>query len=257
MASEAGAELDAPAPASGYRPGYEIAAERILEYIVEQELPPGTRLPTESALAEIVGMSRTIVREAVKILSALGRLSVQRGRGIYVARPPEAPWGASISGFLPADPDQVGEIFEFRRFVELSTTDLASRRATPAQVRAIREAAEHTRELAAGDLEDFNRADAVFHRSIGEAAANTFMLGCLDAVQRLQQQISVIALASTAGGSVSAAADQHVAIAAAIADGDTALAVRLMTEHVDLTAQQFKSAILGRVFTAPQGPSQD
>ncbi|MFE6736583.1 FadR/GntR family transcriptional regulator [Microbacterium sp. NPDC057650] len=243
---------DAPAPASSYRPGYEIAAERILEYIVEQQLPPGTRLPTESALAEIVGMSRTIVREAVKILSALGRLSVQRGRGIYVARPPEVPWGASLSGFLPADPDQVGEIFEFRRFVELSTTELASRRATPAQVRTIRDAASRTLEVAAGDLEEFNRADAAFHRSVGEAAANSFMLGCLDAVQRLQRQVSVIALASTAGGSVSTAAAQHVAIAAAIADGDTELAVRLMAEHVDLTAQQFKSVILERMLGATE-----
>lgn len=256
MAVAAGAGSDAPAPASGYRPGYEIAAERILEYIVEQELPPGTRLPTESALAEIVGMSRTIVREAVKILSALGRLSVQRGRGIYVAKPPEAPWGASLAAFLPADPDQVGEIFEFRRFVELSTTDLASRKASPAQVRAIRDAAARTQVLASGGLEDFTRADTVFHRAIAEAAGNSFMVGCLEAVQTMQQQISVIALASTAGGSVMSAADQHVAIAAAIADGETELAVRLMAEHVDLTAQQIKNAILGRVFAASREPAE-
>ncbi|MBM7832098.1 DNA-binding FadR family transcriptional regulator [Agromyces cerinus] len=256
MAGLAESEPSAPQPASGYRPGYEIAAERILEYIVGQELRPGARLPTETALAEIIGMSRTIVREAVKILSALGRLSVQRGRGIYVARPQEVPWAPSLSEFLPTDPDQVDEIFEFRRFVELSTTDLASRRATPAQVRAIREAADRTLELAEGDLAAFNEADSIFHRAIGEASANMFMVGCLDAVQRLQLQISVIGLASTAGGSITAAAQQHVAIAAAIAAGDTALAVRLMAAHIDITAQQFKGAILGRVFSSASEPAE-
>ncbi|MFF2494004.1 FadR/GntR family transcriptional regulator [Agromyces sp. NPDC058064] len=250
MAGFAESDPGAPPPASTYRPGYEIAAERILEYIADQELRPGARLPTEASLAEIVGMSRTIVREAVKILSALGRLSVQRGRGIYVARPPESPWGTDLSGFLPADPDKVGEIFEFRRFVELSTTELASRRATPAQVRAIQEAAARTLELADGDLEAFNDADSAFHRTIGEASGNTFMLGCLASVQRLQRQISVIALASTAGGSITAAAEQHVAIAGAITGGNTVLAVELMAEHVDITARQFKGALINRLFSA-------
>ena len=59
------AEQQGPAE-GGYRPGYEIAAERILEYIVRARLEPGDRLPTEKDLAEAVGMSRTIVREAVK-----------------------------------------------------------------------------------------------------------------------------------------------------------------------------------------------
>ncbi|MGW8881875.1 FadR/GntR family transcriptional regulator, partial [Streptomyces mirabilis] len=85
------ARSTAPAPqppgdGAGYRPGYEVAAERILEYLVLAGLGPGARLPTEQDLADRVGMSRTVVREAVKILSALGRLSVHKGRGIYVAQ---------------------------------------------------------------------------------------------------------------------------------------------------------------------------
>lgn len=84
----------------GYRPGYEIAAELILEYIVREQLPPGARLPTEKELADEIRMSKTVVREAVKILSALGRLSVHKGRGIYVAEPDASPWREPFSQFL-------------------------------------------------------------------------------------------------------------------------------------------------------------
>ncbi|MEV6269410.1 FCD domain-containing protein [Kribbella sp. NPDC051936] len=235
----------------GYRPGYEIAAERILEYIVSARLEPGDRLPTEKDLAEAVGMSRTIVREAVKILSALGRISVQMGRGIYVAQPEGALWRESLAHFLPTDLGQVEEIFEFRRFVETKTTELAAQRATPAQVKALREAAQLTADAAVeGDLEAFNRADEKFHGAIGDASSNMFLSASVDSVQRLQRQISVIGLAGVAGGSTVVAADQHAAIAAAIGAGDERQAVALMIEHIDTTLAQFKQEIHTRMFAA-------
>ncbi|WP_331772663.1 GntR family transcriptional regulator [Embleya sp. NBC_00888] len=92
----------ASASAGGaYRPGYEVAAERILEYVVGAELQPGGRLPTEKDLADEVGTSRTVVREAVKILSGLGRLSVRKGRGIHVAEPEQPSWQKSLTSSFP------------------------------------------------------------------------------------------------------------------------------------------------------------
>ncbi|MEV0811189.1 FCD domain-containing protein [Micromonospora sp. NPDC050200] len=237
--------------AGGYRPGYEIAAERILEYIVRERLAPGARLPTEKELADAIGMSRTVVREAVKILSALGRISVQMGRGIYVAEPEGALWRESFSQFLPADLRQVDGMFEFRRFVETTATRLAAQRATPTEVKALREAAQLTADAAeGGDIEAFNRADAKFHQAIGVAACNMFLSASVDSVQRLQRQVSVIGLAGAAGGSIAAAAQQHLAIAAAIAAGDEEQAVALMAEHIDTTLRQFKQEINRRVFPA-------
>ena len=68
-----------------YRPGYEIVAERILEFIAESRLVPGDRMPTENDLAQQLDTSRAVVREAVKILSALGRVRAHKGRGLFVA----------------------------------------------------------------------------------------------------------------------------------------------------------------------------
>ncbi|MEV0808993.1 FCD domain-containing protein [Micromonospora sp. NPDC050200] len=234
----------------GYRPGYEIAAERILEYIVRERLQPGARLPTERDLAEAVQMSRTVVREAVKILSALGRISVQKGRGIYVAEPDGALWRESFSQFLPADLNQVDEMFEFRRFAEVATSRMAAQRATPTQVKALREAAQQTADAAArNDIEEFSRTDEMFHGAVGAAASNMFFSASVDAVQRLQRQVCAIGLAGVAGGPTVAAARQHLAIAEAIAVGDEAQAAMLMAEHIDTTLQQFKQEIRHRLFS--------
>ncbi|MGW1007372.1 GntR family transcriptional regulator [Streptomyces sp. NPDC002520] len=61
---------------------------------------PGDRLPTEKDLATEVGMSTTVVWEGVRILSALGRLSVEKGRGIFVAHPMNDLWSDTFSQFL-------------------------------------------------------------------------------------------------------------------------------------------------------------
>src|SRR6266403_1202374 len=68
-----------------YRPGYELVAEQLLNYIAQENLLPGDRLPTEQGLAEILGATRNVTREAVKVLAAIGRLSVRKGAGIFVA----------------------------------------------------------------------------------------------------------------------------------------------------------------------------
>jgi DNA-binding FadR family transcriptional regulator len=232
-----------------YRPGYEIAAERILEYIVREQFAPGSRLPTEKDLAETLQLSRAVVREAVKILSAVGRLSVQKGRGIFVAaQDDDSVWRDHLARFLPADLRQVDELFEFRLLIESNGADLAAQRATPVQVKAIRQAALDSAEAAArGDVQAFTDADTEFHGQIGKASANMFLSAMVDSTRRLQQQTFTIGMAGAVGGSLVVAGEQHKAIAEAIGSGDPELARRLMTEHVDVTAQQFQTAVQRRI----------
>ena len=87
---------------------------RILEYIAEERLVAGDRLPTEIDLAQMLGTSRAVVREAVKILSALGRVRAHKGRGLFVADDEgmlvTSRWGGF---FRPVDIDHVLMLFEF------------------------------------------------------------------------------------------------------------------------------------------------
>jgi len=74
-------QLDTPV----YRPQYERVAELIEGYIAEHRLQPGDRLPTEQEFGDRFGVSRTIVRDAIKMLTPLGLVRTRRGSGIFVS----------------------------------------------------------------------------------------------------------------------------------------------------------------------------
>src|SRR5436305_12726733 len=134
------------AGSGGYRPGYEVVAEQIMRLIAEREMVPGDRMPTERELAARLGASRTVVREAIKILSAGGRVSAQKGRGLYVADG-EGMLGASRFGgfFMPTNLDHIFMLFEFRRVQEIAASRLAATQASPAELRVIEAAVQTCR----------------------------------------------------------------------------------------------------------------
>ena len=238
---------------SGYRPGYEVAAEQVLELIVRLGLRPGDRMPTELELARQLGTSRTVVREAVKILSALGRVRAQKGRGLYVADD-EGMFGTGRWGafFLPTDLDHVYMLFEFRRTQEMETSRLAARRATPAELRAIEEAAARCRRGFETGREDlFNEGDDSFHTAVAAASHNMFLQVSVREARRLQAQSSIIGLHGSVGGHAAKAVEEHEAIYEAIRAGDPEAAAQAAATHIDNTLDDYRREIQQRLFSSP------
>ncbi|WP_290061637.1 FadR/GntR family transcriptional regulator [Amycolatopsis solani] len=240
-------KTDPPAP---YRPGYELVAEQVLKLIAELRLRPGDRMPTENELATRLGTSRTVVREAIKILSALGRVRAQKGRGLYVADDEGMLGSARWSGyFLPTDLDHVYMLFEFRRVQETTASRLAATRATPVELRAIEAAAETCREgHLTGQATLFDRGDEDFHLGIATASHNQFLLAAVREARRLQRQSSTIGLHGTVGGHAAEAIEEHAAIYAAIRDGDPEAAAEAAAVHLDNTLEDYRREIQRRVF---------
>jgi DNA-binding FadR family transcriptional regulator len=235
----------------GYRPGYEVAAERVLELIGQLRLRPGDRMPTENELAQQLGTSRTVVREAVKILSALGRVRAQKGRGLYVADD-EGMLGVGrwAPFFLPTDLDHIYMLFEFRRTQEMETSRLAALRATPPELAAIERAAGLCRQgfdTGRGDL--FNEGDDAFHTSIAVASHNMFLQTAVREARRLQAQSSIIGMRGSVGGHVAKAIDEHDAIYRAIRAGDGEAAMRAAAAHIDNTLDDYRREIQQRIFS--------
>ncbi len=233
-----------------YRPGYELVAEQILQLIAELRLRPGDRMPTENELATQLGSSRTVVREAVKILSAIGRVKAQKGRGLYVADD-DGMLGSNRWGgfFLPTDLDHVYMLFEFRRVQETAASRLAATRATPTELRAIEAAAETCRQgHLSGETALFDRGDDDFHLGIAKAAHNDFLVASVREARRLQHQSSTIGLHGTVGGHAAEAIEEHAAIYRAIRDGDPDAAAHATAVHLDNTLEDYRREIRRRVF---------
>jgi GntR family transcriptional regulator, transcriptional repressor for pyruvate dehydrogenase complex len=233
-----------------YRPGYELVAEQILELIARSRLHPGDRMPTENELAVQLGTSRTVVREAIKILSALGRVSAQKGRGLYVADDEGILGARRWEGFfLPADLDHVYMLFEFRRVQEAEASRLAATRATPAELRAIEAAADTCREgHVTGQTVLFNSGDDEFHLGVAAASHNQFLVTAVREARRLLRQSSTIGLHGTLGGHAAEAVEEHAAIYQAIRDGDADAAAQAATVHLDNTLEDYRREIRRRVF---------
>lgn len=248
-AAQASAEPEARA-AAPYRPGYERVAEQILELIAHTGLHPGDRMPTENELAAQLGTSRTVVREAVKILSAIGRVRAHKGRGLYVADD-EGMLGATRweGFFLPTDLDHVYMLFEFRTVQESAASRLAAGRATPPELRAIEAAGQMCRDgHATGSIETWNRGDDQFHLSIAAASHNPFLVSAVREARRLLRQSSTIGLQGTLGGHVEGAIEEHAAIYQAIRSGNAEEAARATTVHLDNTLEDYRREIQRRVF---------
>lgn len=244
----AGANAAGPAPRS-YRPGYELVAERILELIAGSHLQPGDRMPTENEIAARLGTSRTVVREAVKILSALGRVRAQKGRGLYVADD-DGMLGLRWDGFfLPTDLDHVYMLFEFRRVQESEASRLAAIRAAPLELRAIEAGSQLCRE---GHLtsqpELFRRGDDEFHLSVAAASHNPFLVSAIREARRLLMQSATIGLHGTVGGHAAEAVEEHADIYRAIRDGDADRAARAAAVHLDNTLEDYRREIQRRLF---------
>jgi GntR family transcriptional repressor for pyruvate dehydrogenase complex len=234
---------------TAYRPGYAVVAEQIVRLIAALEMSPGDRMPTEKELAARLGSGRTVVREAVKILSAAGRVSAQKGRGLYVADG-EGMLGAIRFGglFTPTNLDHIFMLFEFRRIQEIAAGRLAATQASPAELRVIEAAVQACRHCyRTGDQAEFEAGDDAFHLGVAAASHNFFIVAAVREARRLQRQASVIGIRGV-GGHAAEAVDEHEAIYRAIRDGRPDAAVEATVAHLDNTLKDYRREIRRRVF---------
>jgi DNA-binding FadR family transcriptional regulator len=146
-----------------------------VEQLVTGDLIVNGRLPNEPDIGRIVGVSRTPVREAMKILDAIGIIEIRRGVGTFVR-----PNARSLLGYfmmfqqatIAATPEQ---LLETRLMVEHTAAELASIRSGPLDIRKLRLANDellHLAQSANRDLEAITEADIAFHKAVFDACGN-------------------------------------------------------------------------------------
>jgi GntR family transcriptional repressor for pyruvate dehydrogenase complex len=150
------------------------AAEEICRLIQANGLKPGTRLPTETQLSRLLGISRNSLREALRILHALGFVEKQPGRGILVKVSVAAPRGHEEDD---TDAVNVAPVaFEVRRIVEARCAELATSTATEADLVEIEEQLRLFEEaVKRGDLVYATQAHVNFHDLLVRTARNPFL----------------------------------------------------------------------------------
>ncbi|MGY4859329.1 FadR/GntR family transcriptional regulator [Cryobacterium sp. AP23] len=169
--------LDDPIDRDGSASLSHGVGDRLTALIVNGSVRPGDKLPTESALMERYGVSRTVVREAISRLQVAGLVETYRGKGSFVlTRPAQSPFTAD-PGELHTAGDVVA-LLDFRLGIEVEAAALAAQRRTPAQLRRLDEALGHFA-ASAGNPGGAARADFALHECIAEAANNRHFVDLL------------------------------------------------------------------------------
>jgi GntR family transcriptional regulator, transcriptional repressor for pyruvate dehydrogenase complex len=229
-------------------------AERIADEIAAARLAPGAKLPTEQEMVAAMGVSRTVVREAVAALRARGLVVTRQGAGAFVAADADRrPFHLAFDG-LPSIAE-VLEVMELRASVEVEAAGLAAERGSPAARRRV-----GTALAAIEDALDRGEAaieeDFAFHRTIAAATGNLLFAHFLEYLGRFiipRQSIRVAAHRPEGQRAyLETFQREHAAIAAAIAGRNGAAAREAMRLHLLNSQQRYRRlAAEARALTGP------
>ena len=205
-------------------------------------LAPGARLPTEQALTTELGVSRTVVREAVAALRADGLVVTRRGSGAYVADPAAGPFRIAASG--AAALGDIITVMELRLAVEVEAAALATERASRRQIAIIR-TAWRSIDAALKRGEGAVAEDFAFHRAIAEATGNDQFPRFLaylgsHVIPRQSVRLSVDTPAERRTY-LERIQHEHARIVSTISEGDPAEARRAMREHLTRSLERYRT----------------
>ena len=207
-------------------------ADMMLETILSRRLSVGDRLPSERELGEQFGVSRTVVREAVRALVAKGVIEVRSGSGLRVAAVGAAAVSESMSLFLHGGGLDFEKVHEVRRVLEVHIAGLAAERAVADDVARIREVHEKMQRDTA-DVEAAARDDLEFHRRIAKATHNELYLLLMDSIG---SSLIDIRRENLGSGSAPATVGEHALVLERIEARDADGARAAMSAHLDSVA---------------------
>jgi len=213
-------------------------AEIISEKIIAGEWRPNSFLPTEAELCQQMGVSRTVIREAIKVLENSGLVRIDRGFGTVVLEAHHDSVSRPLKILLRRKASELKHLIEVRKIIEVAIAGLAAQRRSPENLQGMERALKVMRENP-GDSIGYVDADLEFHAEIARATKNPTLLMILEPLGELLRQSRI---ASFSGLRISRIrTQQHEAIFECIRRGDPQAAQAAMNEHLSDTEKDLSS----------------
>ena len=212
---------------------HEQVVDALVRSIVTGELAPGSALPAEPEMSAQFGVSRSVIREALRVLGEKGLVDVRHGSGTRVTAPERwDPLDPAVLGLLHGRGPREGvlrDLLEARKIVECAVAALAAERATDEDVAAL-DAALVTMRDAIDDPARYVVGDSAFHLTLVRAAGNRVLERMTQPMHELLSYAQ--ALTDAIPGVLGRALDEHLAIAEAVRQRDAESARRAMHFHL-------------------------
>lgn len=205
------------------------AFNQLVAYLQEGTLRPGDALPSQQELAEQLGVSRPVLREAMQRLEAAGLVEIRHGSGSYVAHPPaETVFNRLFGNFSP---EHALDLLEARLVIEAECAALAATRATDEDFARMQRAVDKIRDLSAEGELTVGGADE-FHAAL-TAASHNAVLAALGQLFQLPNYIQGIRVELALPDISAHEHESHLKLLEAIRQRDPALARASVREHLE------------------------
>ena len=206
----------------------EQVVEAIETMITQGNYAPGDKFLSENELGKELHVSRSSVREAVRILEVRGRVSVRHGKGIFISEPPE---GDSFTEWIRDNRASIFDHFEVRMIIEPKAAWHAASKADQDSLKAMEKACELFEENAGkGDMAALVKADGDFHRLIARSTNNRTLYFLMKTMTRSLSEGWITSLHIP--GRIEKTVGEHGAILDAIRDRDPERAEGEMMRHL-------------------------
>jgi GntR family transcriptional repressor for pyruvate dehydrogenase complex len=212
---------------------YEQVADQIEERIISEALRPGDRLPSERSLAESLGVSRPVIREAITVLISRGLVEVRPGSGSYIKEMSSESASKPIERYLRVK-DKLGsfsDLHDIRRALEVDIAGLAAERATDEDIQKL-EAAFADQQKWAHDPQRFTKADFDFHTALAAATQNELYGILLAPITDLMLEFRLVAYDTDPQASIEGALIHHHHLIETIKNRDPEKARAAMLAHL-------------------------
>lgn len=230
-----------PLPKSG-RPlakTSEVVARHLADQIIDQALPPGTRLPPEREMIEAFEIGRATLREALRLLETRGVLRIKRGSGggPVVRRPEPEDLGDALSLILQFEGTSLRQVIDARQALEPTIARLAAERISDQEIEFLQGTID-TMRAEAGNHSAFLEQNWLFHRAISEAADNIPLRAFVDSLKSIWDG-AIVGVRYSARRH-HGVADAHQKIVDVLRERDPDAAFRAMTDHLSEASRYWK-----------------
>jgi GntR family transcriptional repressor for pyruvate dehydrogenase complex len=158
----------------------------ILEGIMRGSIKKGDRIPSERELSESLGVGRSTLREAIKVLIMLGLLEVRNGQGTYITEGTSDFYAAPLAWGIIIGDKSIAELVEARLLLDCEAAFLATTRANDVELREIETALLDMKEACENEnIQKFIDGDVRFHMAIAKAAHNAVIFQTVKAIRKL------------------------------------------------------------------------
>jgi GntR family transcriptional repressor for pyruvate dehydrogenase complex len=162
--------------------------EEIERLIIDQKLAPGMKLPPEREFAEQIGVSRTVIREAVQILVTKGMLQVKHGVGTIVNKMGSDQISEPLSMLFKTKGITLDNLHQVRTILEVEITGIAAENANQQEIKHLEEVLSNL-EKNMNDPEAFAAGDTAFHHTLAEFSHNPLLIMLLDSIGGLMHEV--------------------------------------------------------------------